>query len=403
MKRRDWGDGPSLFAEMDVVEERAKSPRPKRLGFFAEQTSASAVKTKIVVDYFGPWANIMKMRTRSNKIGYLDFFAGPGVFDDGTESTPVQIMRVILAEPRLRAITLTMFEDKDPEAIDSLSKRLAALDGFNALGHAPNISSGESLRSEIETYFAGNAVVPTFMFLDPFGYAGLTRDLMRAILKDWGCEIAFYFNFNRINAALRNQKVRSHMDKLFGAERVDAARAALAAVKDESAREAIILDAMRDALYEIGAKHVLRFRFRKPRGTLDHHLVFATKNLDPAQKIMKDIMSLASSAIDADGIGSFEYNPDESGAALPLGADTPMQRLKADLLRRFTGQSLTVRNIYELHNEGTPFTLKNYQEALRRLAYDDTAVKVERGEYMPLTSANVRNRHMSASYVITFS
>jgi hypothetical protein len=31
--------------------------------------------------------------------------------------------------------------------------------------------------------------------LDPFGYVGLTRELMQAILKDWGCEIAFYFNY----------------------------------------------------------------------------------------------------------------------------------------------------------------------------------------------------------------
>lgn len=387
---------------MDVTGKPAKSGKTKRPGFFVAQTSASAVKTKIVVDYFGPWANIMKNRTRSNKIGYLDFFAGPGAFEDGAESTPVQIMRIIVSDPRLRDITLTMFEDKDPDAIDSLTKRLTALDGFEILKHAAMISSGESLRRAMEEYFAGNTVVPTFMFLDPFGYAGLTRDLMRAVLKDWGCEVAFYFNFNRINPALRNRKVRTHMDKLFGADRVDAARAALAGAQDEAARETVILDAMRDALYEIGAKHVLQFRFRKPGGTLDHHLVFATKNLDPAQRMMKDIMSAASSSIDSDGVGSFEYDPEQFGALLPLGAQTPMERLKANLLESFRGQTLSVSRIYELHNEGTPFTLKNYQEALRRLAYDDRVVKVERGEFMPLTEANVRNRHMSTSYIITF-
>jgi hypothetical protein len=270
------------------------------------------------------------------------------------------------------------------------------------LRYAPNISGGETLRAEVESYFSGNAMVPTFMFLDPFGYAGLTRDLMRAILKDWGCELAFYFNFNRINAALRNPKVRTHMDKLFGVQRVDDARAALAGVKDEATRERILLDAMRDALYEIGAKYVLRFRFRKPGGALDHHLVFATKNLDPAQRIMKDIMSANSSIIDADGVGNFEYNPDDTGAPLPLGGSTPMRRFKADLLSAFAGQSVSVARIYELHNEGTPFTQRNYQDALKSLAYDERAVKVARGEYMPLTPANVRNRHMSTSYVITF-
>jgi three-Cys-motif partner protein len=401
-ERDDDGNDLRLFPEHAVERKLHSRSNRRGKGWFDVQRTASAVKTKIVVDYFAAWANVMKNKTRSEKIGYLDFFSGPGVYEDGTESTPLQIMRIILADERLRNITLTLFEDKNPEAVDSLSKALAALDGFQDLKHPPNISHGEAARRDIVQYFATRALIPTFMFLDPFGYAGLTRDLMKAILKDWGCEMAFYFNFNRINAALRNKKVRAHMDNLFGSDRVDAARAALVGVKDAGTRESILLGGMQEVLYEIGAKHVLCFRFCKASGALDHHLVFATKNLDPAQKIMKGIMSRASSAIDADGIGSFEYNPTVTGAAFPFDVATPMQLLQRDLLERFHGRRLSVSQIYELHNEGTTFTIKNYQDALRQLAYDEHAVKVERGEFMPLTEVSVRKRHMSESYRITF-
>lgn len=401
-KRKADPSSPALFSGFETPVPTEKRSEPKARSFFDAQRTASAVKSKIVVDYFTAWANIMKTKTRSGKIGYFDFFSGPGVYDDGTESTPLQIMRKVLADERLRKITLTLFEDKDPEAAQSLSKALAGLESIDSLAFTPKISHGESARKQIEDFFKTRALIPTFMFLDPFGYAGLTRELMQAILKDWGGELAFYFNFNRINAAMRNSKVRSHMDALFGAERVESVRADLTASVDEDARERILLGGMRHALYDIGSKYVLQYRFRKLTGAIDHHIVFATKNLDPAQKIMKGIMARASSAVDPDGVASFEFNPRDTGAMLPLGDETPMKRLTREIVSAFRGQRLTVAEIYAEHNESTPFTIQNYQHALRILAYDLRAVAVERGEFMPLTDNNVARRHMSESYEITF-
>lgn len=395
-------NSPALFELEAPVVAVASNAQPRAAGFFGAQRDASAVKTKIVVDYFAAWSNIMRTKSRVEKIGYLDFFSGPGTYEDGTESTPLQIARKVISDARLCKITMMLFEDKDPEAAQSLSKALAQLEGIDKLNFAPKISHGESARKQIEEYFQSRAIVPTFMFLDPFGYAGLTRDLMQAILKDWGCDIAFYFNLNRINAAVRNSKVRSHMDDLFGNERVESTKRALAARPDEATRERILLDGMRDALYEIGAKHVLRYRFRRDTGGIDHHLVFATKNLDPAQKIMKSIMAGASTIRDSDGVASFEFDPSPPSATLPLADETPTQRLARELLQAFRGKKLTVAEVYGAHNEGTPFTIGNYQQALRILAYDLGAVTVERGEFMPLTPNNVAKRHMSEKYMISF-
>ena len=57
------------------------------------------------------------------------------------------------------------------------------------------------------------------MFVDPWGYKGLSLRLINSVLKDWACECIFFFNYNRINMGLGNDAVKEHMDALFGEER----------------------------------------------------------------------------------------------------------------------------------------------------------------------------------------
>jgi len=381
-------------------------PKSKRASFFEEQRTASAVKSKIVVDYFRPWANIMKGRNRSGRIGYFDFFCGPGVYDDGTESTPVQVMRIALADGGLCKAMRMLFEDKDREAVRSLEAALASLDGYERLEQKPSFSHGESARQQIEVIFQNKAVIPTLMFLDPFGYVGVTQELIRAILKDWGCDVLFYLNFNRIVGALRhpNPKIRSHMEALFGAAEVAEMHEALASRPKETERERIVISGAKRALRSAGGEYVLPFGFRTQSGTLDHHLVFATKNLDPAQKIMKGIMSRASSVIDADGVGNFEFDPKASERQSSLLQTVRrLDGLKSDLLSAFSGRKIRVGDVYEEYEGAheTPFTFKNYQDALRELTYDAELLKVEKGGFV-LAESNVRHRHMHELYDLTF-
>jgi three-Cys-motif partner protein len=62
--------------------------------FFNEVKSQSLIKKEIVVKYFDAWAKIMNKR--SDRLGYIDLFSGPGNYEDGTDSTPIAIMKLIL-------------------------------------------------------------------------------------------------------------------------------------------------------------------------------------------------------------------------------------------------------------------------------------------------------------------
>jgi hypothetical protein len=154
----------------------------------------------------------------------------------------------------------------------------------------------------------------------------------------------------------------------------------------------------------VGGEYVLPFGFRTQSGTLDHHLVFATKNLDPAKKVMKGIMSRASSVIDVDGVGNFEFDPKASERQSSLLRTVRrLDGLKSDLLSAFSGRKIRVGDVYEEYEgtHDTPFTFKNYQDALRELTYDAERLKVEKGGFV-LAESNVRHRHMHELYDLTF-
>ncbi len=405
-------DLPIAEPVVDVIEDTRKSKRQRALEqFFKEQKAHSAVKTAIVTKYFPRWLDIIKRRARSKKLGYVDLYAGPGKYDDGKESTPLLIMRHILAHADLREVVLTLFTDKKAKYVRALEKNISALSGIESLQHRPQIERQSADESTIPEYFENKSIIPTFMFLDPFGYSGLSLKLIGAVLKDWACEVMFFWNFNRINGALRHRGVRPKMDAIFGHERVDALRERLKTATTETERESVILGALRDALDEAKGRYPKQymeaFRFRNVEGRITHHLVFVTKDI-LGQRIVKDIMAKESSWCDPDGIASFEYNPNPPPPAPPPslldGAPvTPMQRLKNELLERFRGRQLTVAKIYEEHNYGTPYIQKNYQEALKQLYYDEGKVSLTGGDFMPILRSSLKQRYMSPKYIVTFN
>src|SRR5688572_20126900 len=69
--------------------------------FFDETTEQSQAKATIVSKYFWAWANVVIPTARSagNRIAYIDLFAGPGRYKDGTASTPILVLQQAAADP----------------------------------------------------------------------------------------------------------------------------------------------------------------------------------------------------------------------------------------------------------------------------------------------------------------
>jgi len=340
--------------------------------FFSESKEQSIVKATIVTKYFHAWAKVIigaqKRRATyaptENRIAYIDLFSGPGRYEDGTISTPLRILEKTIQDEDLRQRLVAVFNDKDTNNTQSLEAEIKALPGIDTLNYSPQVHNN-TVGEDIVAMFEQMRLVPTLFFVDPWGYKGLSLRLINAILKNWGCDCIFFFNYNRINMGLNNEAVREHMNALFGETRADALRARLYPISPEE-REMAVVEELTEALKEMGGKYVLPFCFKNERGTrTNHHLIFVSK--DPlGYKIMKEIMAGESSNADQ-GVPSLAYCPADRKFPLLFEMSRPLDDLRDMLINTFTGQSLTMRDIYERHNVGTPYVDKNYKAVLMSL------------------------------------
>ncbi len=332
--------------------------------FFDEREDQSEIKARIVSKYFSVWAKIIGPRARVGRIGYIDLFAGPGRYRDGSASTPLMVLELAIADPALRDSLATIFNDEDPEHTKSLANEIAKLPGIETLKYPPDIQTGNVGNSVAENLMSVR-LIPTFSFIDPFGYKGLSLGLVQGAIKDWGSDCVFFFNYNRINAGISNQLVDKHMEGLFGTERAALLKEAVRG-KAPDQREALILEHLASALKEQGGRFVLPFRFRNGSGTRStHHLVFVSKNVK-GYEIMKGIMAKESSTHDQ-GVPSLEYSPADASTPLLFSLQRPLDRLTHDILSTFSGRTMTMVQIYNEHHVDTPFIKKNYKDALTTL------------------------------------
>ncbi|MCC6148976.1 MAG: three-Cys-motif partner protein TcmP [Planctomycetes bacterium] len=335
--------------------------------FFDEQTEQSLVKSSIVSKYFWAWAKVITKSGRGKQIGkiaYIDLFAGPGRYKDESDSTPLMVLKKAIADPTMAKMLVTIFNDKDEQNTKSLEKSINELPGVEKLTHKPKVHNQE-VGPGVVADFEKMKLVPTLMFVDPWGYKGLSLKLVNSVIKDWACECLFFFNYRRINMGMNNEYVQEPIDQLFGEERAAKLRPRLEGLTPAE-REVEIIEQLCIALQEMGGKFVLPFRFKDKSGKqTSHHLVFVSKH-PLGYTIMKGIMAYASSS-DQQGVASFEYNRASVKQQFLFGLNRPLDKLEDDLLERFAGRSLTMEQVFEQHNVGTPFVEKNYKDALAKL------------------------------------
>lgn len=192
---------------------------------------------------------------------------------------------------------------------------------------------------------------------------------------------------------LGNSSVKRHMDELFGVERAEKLRADLETVSP-SKREFAIIEKIAEALQEDGGEYVLPFRFRRVSGMrTSHHLIFVSKNIR-GYSIMKDIMAKESSG-EEQSVPTFEYNPAWRKQGLLFELSRPLDDLEEMLLKKYAGKTLTLKDIFEDHNIGTRYVIKNYKDALKKM---EAAGKISANP-----SAEKRKKNTFANHVkVTF-
>lgn len=330
-------------------------------GFFEERTEESQAKAEIVDKYFRAWARVVGPHARAGKIAYIDLFSGPGRYKDGAASVPILIVENAIKDEFLRDRLVTVFNDIDKNNTSTLEVELANLPNVQALKNPPIVYTNE-VGTEIIKQLGAFQNIPTLFFVDPWGYKGLSLKLINSVLQNWGCDCIFFFNYNRINMGLNNAIVQEHMDALFGADRANELRMALAN-KLPDQRELTIIEELSQALKNMGGNYVLPFCFRNEEGTrTSHYLIFVSKNIR-GYTIMKDVMA-GISTLNDQGVPSFAYCQADKNTPLLFELSRPLDELGKQLLRQFAGMTVTMKQIYDAHHVGRPFIEKNYKRIL---------------------------------------
>lgn len=339
--------------------------------FFNETTQQSAIKANIISKYFWAWAKVIMATVKKSggKIAYIDLFAGPGRYKDGAKSTPLLILEKAIEDTDMCQMLVTIFNDVDSNNTRSLETAINALPGIETLKYAPRVANRE-VGGEIVELFEQMRLVPTFFFVDPWGYKGLSLRLINSVLRNWGCDCVFFFNYNRINMGLGNDIVREHMDALFGEARANALRSRLSFLTGEE-RELAIVEEICQALRETGQtgsvkRYVLPFCFRNNTGSrTSHHLIFVSKDFK-GYEIMKEVMAGESSTV-SQGVSSFQYCPADERQPLLFEMARPLDDLADLLLTEFAGKRLTMQDVYRQHSVDKPYTARNYKAVLRQM------------------------------------
>jgi three-Cys-motif partner protein len=334
--------------------------------FFTDQSPQSRTKATIVSKYFDGWSNVVGpvAKKRGETIQYVDLFAGPGSYADGTESTPLLVLRMAIAKPKIHDLLVCRFNDADPETAGRLEQAVNALPGIELLRHRPVVSH-TPVDEGVAELFEQARLPATLTFIDPYGYKGLSMRLIQAALKGWGCDCVFFFNFNRVNAAIDKDDVEEHISRLFDTADAKTLRLELRGMGPQE-REARVMEVLVEAIKRKHGKHVLYYSFLNDAASrTSHHLVFATKH-GLGCKIMKALMAKESTWTEG-GLPSFGFSPKPQEKTLFDALDDPVAELEEMLLGTFAGQQLTVGQIYEQHGLNRRFMPPDYKQALKRL------------------------------------
>ena len=191
--------------------------------FYKERAEKSRVKSLIVTDFFKAYFPIID-RVYKSDVWYLDLFAGPGRYEDGEASTPLQLLDVVqgFRDDNIRQKLRIVFNDKDAAYTGTLQQNIDAHPVISQLRHKPQVLNKSAGEIDLSSYTRGN--LPIFTFIDPWGYKDVSAEQVWTLVRNLGSDCVIFFNANRILQDLSKPANVQDFQSVFGAEFDEAKR-----------------------------------------------------------------------------------------------------------------------------------------------------------------------------------
>jgi three-Cys-motif partner protein len=344
--------------------------------FHNEQTSSNALKSLIVSTYYAKWIEIMMYTHEKNGnqmlFGYIDLYAGAGMFKDGSYGTALSVMNKIVNSDKQLKYVKTIFNDMHKKSIQQLSGCIDDICSKHDFAHKPefnNIIVDASLVNKI--FSAIN--YPTLLFLDPFGFKGLSLKAIQQGIQKFGCDCFVFFNYIGIFREFHKDTSDNQLELLFG-ESFQSIKNQLKYLNPHE-KEKLIVNSFENELKKLYTNtFVSKFRFLNKRATSSSHFLFhISKSVRGFEKFKETIKELCH---DNDGFPIYEFYPKTKAFTVQHFICNQKEDLAQSLLHDFSKQRITVKNLYNQHHTKTPFVRQNYNATIQYL-HKDKKIKLD--------------------------
>jgi len=364
-----------------------------------EYREHTRVKHILLEKYLEAWIPILGKGNQ--KICYFDGFAGRGEYRDEKTGkvvalgSPIIALKIADRKANYFGKLICIFIEKNCDNFKNLEEVLNQ--------EKPNIRNWKKIEIRKENDEFANVskkifdyieeikrtLVPSFFFIDPFGFSGIPFTIIKKILSNPKTEVFFTFMVRDIARFIENSQLNNTFTDLFGTREWEK-------ITELPEREKALIELYRKQLHEVGGvKYSLPFKVSESeRLKTLYYLLHSTNNFK-GHSIMKSIMFNQSVQ------GSFAYlgpNDISERSQTRLFDIHDIRQLKKYLLEKFKGETLTYEEIQEKVCEPwysePPYVDKHYRQALKELK-SENKIGVE-----PVTSKTEKG--LSGADRITF-
>lgn len=327
----------------------------KQTGTLWEIEPHTQAKHEILRRYLGAWFGILGQKIP--RIMYMDGFCGPGRYSGGEDGSPIIALKeAIKHSTLLKSSEVTFFFiDEDPDRIAHLRHEISLLpipSNFKLI-----IQTGEFhhvLKQVFDSAQQTNSnLVPTFAFIDPFGFKGVPFELMGRLLKNPHTEIFINVMIDFVNRFIEHPDLRTqqHIIDLFGT------RQSLDVACSGGDR---LADLRRLYLGQLQkhAKFVRYFEMRNDHDRILYYLFFASNHPLGHARMKEAFWKVDPSC-------GLKFSDATDPNQLALFKLDPCENLTKLIFDKFHGQTVLVGDIRKYVENDTPYTGSHMGRALK--------------------------------------
>src|SRR5664280_2317744 len=193
----------------------------------------TAAKHRVLRAYLDAWIPVMaqqaltvrRFSTEAPRLLLVDGFAGPGGYANGELGSPLIMLDALLSHSafeRLGGVSfLFLFIEHDKRRVEHLRSEVTSL------GPLPANVSVQIEHGEFESTFGslvdgitdrGKILVPTFTFIDPFGYSSASMSLTGRLTGFPRCEVLFFLPLSFVHRFVGREGQDVALTSLFGSD-----------------------------------------------------------------------------------------------------------------------------------------------------------------------------------------